>query len=477
MSDLKKISKNSSMCYIARVSDLTMSIATISIVARYLDTRFLGNYMLVMTSGLILSSIVTMGTEQIIVREISRIKDKASDFLANGIFINCLLFILCITIFSLCVPFLELERTVIIALYLNFFSEVTKVFMRSIISVFLAFEKMEYDALLTFISRILAFVLTVIVALFKLGFIYFFIAYIVGNITGLLVGLAILSKIILIPKIEIRSKELIYIIKESFPIGICIISQQLYFYIGVFVVRILENEAAVALFQGPNRLVTVSQIIPIALLSALQPLMSRLAVTNTSTPKFEYIYQKSFKFLFIISFPIAALGMVLANKIILLLLGEGLKGAVNSFQILIWAVNFIFIDALLTFTLILINKQRLLIIGNVICILTNMTLSIILVKKYGYIGASWATLISFGVICSVDFYFVTKHLKYTPLTQGIIQPIISSFIAGLILYKFLYLNFACLALGGIIIYLGLLSLLKTFTPEEQKLLKRAIVRT
>ncbi len=270
---------------------------------------------------------------------------------------------------------------------------------------------------------------------------------------------------------------MIYIIKESFPIGICIISQQLYFYIGVFVIRILENEAAVALFQGPNRLVTVSQIIPIALLSALQPLMSRLAVTNTSTPKFEYIYQKSFKFLFIISFPIAVLGMVLANKIILLLLGEGLKGAVNSFQILIWAVNFIFIDALLTFTLILINKQRLLIIGNVICILTNMTLSIILVKKYGYIGASWATLISFGVICSVDFYFVTQNLKCTPLKQGILQPVISSLIAGFILYSFHSLNIVLLFLCGIIIYFGLIWTLKTFTREERQLFRSIFIRT
>jgi O-antigen/teichoic acid export membrane protein len=477
MSEVKKIGKNSLMSYIARASDLVVGIVTMSIIARYLSIEFFGNYMLVMTCGWILSTIVNMGTEQITVREISRNKEETSGFLVNGIFVNFLLFSICIAIYSLSIPFLKLERVIIFALYLNFLSEAMKAYMRVIISVFIAYEKMGYDALLTFLARVIVLISTIAIVYFKLDFVYLFVSCVAGSGTGLLLGLIILLKKFVVPKIEIQFSRLKYIFVESFPVGINIISQQFYFYIGVYVVKTLENEAAVALFQGPNKLVTLFQIIPIALLAAFQPLMSRLAVSNTSSNKFEYVYQKSFKFLFIVSFPVSVLGMVLAHKIILLVFGVGFKDAVISFQILIWAVNFIFLDVLLTFVLTSINKQRLLIFGNVTCVLTNMILSIIFVKKYGYVGAAWAALISYGVVFIIDFYFVTKNLKCTPLKQGILQPVISSLIAGFILYSFHSLNIVLLFLCGMIIYLGLIWALKTFTREERQLFRSIFVRT
>lgn len=476
MSEVKKISKNSLMSYIARVSDLISGVITLSIISRYLSIEFFGKYMLVTTSGWILSTIVNMGTEQILLREIAREKEKASDFLVHGVFVNFMLFTVCIIIYSIGIPLLGLEWIVVVALYLNFLAEAMKVFMRSIISVFVAFEKMEYDALLTFLARILALILTIVIVYLRWDFIYLFVTYLVGNSIGLLVGLVILFNKFVIPKIEIGLRKIQYMFMESFPVGINIVSQQFYFYIGVFVIKLLEDEASVALFQAPNRLVTVFHIIPVALLAAIQPIMSRLSISNISFHKFEYVYQKSFKFLFIISFPMSVLGMVLANKIILLVFGESLKGSVSSFQILIWSVNFIFLDALLTFVLILINKQRLLILGNVMCILTNIVLSMVLVKSYSYIGAAWAALISHGVVFIIDFYFVTKNLKCTPAIQGLLQPVLSSLITGFILYKLLHLNIIFLILSGMVIYLGLIIAFGTFSLEERQLFKRAIVR-
>ena len=218
MSEIKKISKNSLLSYVARVSDLVSGLATISILSRYLSIEFFGSYMFVMTSGWIFSTIVTMGTEAILCREISRGKENASDFLVNGIFINLLIFILCIMAYSFSVPFLKLNKVIILCLYLNFLSEALKVFMRSIIAVFIAFERMEIDALLTVLSRILALILTIIIVYFKMDFIYLFFTYLIGNSVGLLVGLVILLKNTVISKINIRLRQIRYTFIESFPI-------------------------------------------------------------------------------------------------------------------------------------------------------------------------------------------------------------------------------------------------------------------
>lgn len=477
MSEVKKIGKNSLMSYVARTSDLVVGVVTMSVIARYLSIEFFGNYMLVMTCGWILSTIVNMGTEQIIVREISRKKDEASGFLVNGVLVNFLLFAICMLIYSACIPFLRLERIIIFALYLNFLSEAMKAFMRVVISVFIAYEKMGYDALLTFLARVIVLISTIVIVYFRLDFIYLFVSCVAGSGIGLLAGLFILFKKFLVPKADIHLSKLKYIFNESFPVGVNVISQQFYFYIGVYVVKMLENETAVAFFQGPNKLVTLFQIIPIALLAAFQPMMSRLAVSDLSFNKFEYFYQKSFKFLFIISFPASVLGMVLAPKIILLIFGADFRNAVIPFQILIWAVNFIFLDVLLTLVLTSINKQRLLIAGNVMSILANTAFSIILVKKYGYVGAAWAALISYGVVFVFDFYFVTKNLKCTPLKQGILQTVMSSFIAGIVLYNFHNLNVVFLLMFGATIYLGLIWVLRTFTVEERQLFKSIFIRT
>lgn len=477
MVEAKQITNNSLLIYLARLSDFILGIITMGLVARYLSVQGFGQYMLIMTIGWIFNTLVNIGVEQIILREIARTKDKASDFLGTGLFINVLMFILWITIFSLNLWQVRLEQIIIIAMYLNFLSEGMKALMRTTISVFLAFEKMGYDTFLTSLSRLLIFILMVVVVYFKLEFIHLFAAGVVGNGAGLLTAFLMCRKRFATKGIKTTKEELRYILKECFPVGAMLISQALYFYINVFALRVLADDRGVALFQGPNKIVTVLQVIPVAFLTAFAPILSQLGVSDTDRPMLNYIYQKSFKFLFIISFPMSVLGVLLADRIILLVFGDGFTGAVISFHILFWAINFLYLDTLFTFILISIGKQNFLIVSNTLCILTNLLLSLILIPSYGYVGAAWASLISYGMLFICDFFFVTKRLKVFPDRNSVLNPIIGSLIMGLALYKFLYLNPVFLVLGGLSVYLVSIFGLSTFSPDEKEIARKILSRT
>jgi O-antigen/teichoic acid export membrane protein len=359
-----------------------------------------------------------------------------------------------------------------IAFCLNFLSEAFKTLMRVMISVFLAFEKMVYDAYLTFFSKAAILVLTFGVIEIRFNFISLFAVCSIGNALGFLLSVFILCKHFFRPTIALSGSQLKYLWVESFPMGVNKISQQIYFYIGVFVLKILGDNVAIALFQGPNKLITSFQIIPVAVMTALQPLMSRLGGSRVSSD-FEAIYKASFKILVILGLPLATLGPLLSGKIVSIVFGEALRDGTPTLQILFVAVVFIFLDTLMTVVLTSIDRQGLLIIGNVVCIITNLAASLLLVNAYGYIGAAWSALLSYLVLFLTDFYFVTKHLKTVPTREGIGQALTGCLIAGSILYVLLSLNIVFLLLGGCFVYFGTLIVLKAFSSEEIQMFRRA----
>lgn len=477
MDEIKKIGKNSISIYLARISDFILGIVTMSIIAKYLSVDPFGQYIFILTVGWILYTVLSMGVEPILLREISRNRSNAFELLVTALLINGMVFGLSAALYGAAVPFLRFDKIVAVAMFLNLISELLKVLMRTHIAVFLAFEKMAYDTLLTFAGRVFILMFTLFVVTLDLGFIYLFYALIAGNGIALLISIMLAKKELKFNRLGLQLQQGTYLLKESFPVVLKSISQQLYFYIGVFIVRLLTDDTGVALFQGPNKILTLLQMVPVAFLTAFAPMLARLAVSADTHDQFNTIYDKAFKFLIIISLPISVGGTLLAPKIITLIFGTGFDGAILTLKILIWAANFLFLDTLFTFILVSSDKQKYLIGSNILCVVVNLFLSYVLVLNYGYIGAAWAALFSYFILFSANYYFVTKELKHTPSFQGVVQIIVGSFVMGVFLSQLINLNLFILMIAGFIVYSLTILVLNVFSLEEKILLKKAVTRS
>ena len=473
-----RITKNSTLALIAKASEFAVGAITLILATRYLGLKTFGEYAFLSVIAFTLNPVITWGTLRILIREISIKKDKTSVFLSSGLVLNILLAIVVLVIASIIIfAFHLMSKNSIIAFYLALLSQIIMVMTKTIDTVFIAYEKMIYSFLVTFSSRIVSIIFFLMVIYYDMGIIGLFMALVAANTVGLFSAFLISTYKFVKPQWNINIRYLNYLFKESFPVAISTFMYQGYTNINVFLLKIFQDIVQISLFQAPQRIIAPLFLLPSSFMLAFVPTLSRLGSNNGSYSDLQYAYHKTMKYILIFTLPFTICGTILAPWIVLLLFGKEFSEASATFQILIWTIIPLFANVLLSFILTSIREQKVLIISGIICFIANGVLGLILVPKYGSIGASIGSLFSYVVLFGVNFYYVSKKLEFIPLHRIALQP----FFAGSIMYLFIFLlvgkyNMPLLIISAFAVYFGFLFLFKTFTSDEIELFKSIIIK-
>lgn len=119
----------------------------------------------------------------------------------------------------------------------------------------------------------------------------------------------------------------------------------------------MVGNAAVGIYNAAYKLIFVLLFIPTVFITSIFPLMSQHFESSKTLLKIEY--EKSVKYLFAIAMFIFVYGFVFADKIILIIYGEGYTASITALQTLIFVIPLIFIGTLFSYLLGAINKQKL----------------------------------------------------------------------------------------------------------------------
>ena len=348
------------------------------------------------------------------------------------------------------------------------------VMTKTVNSAFIAYEKNYFDLITTIISSFLIIILVSSIVFFDMTGVFFFYAFALANLMGFIVSIIIKQKFIS-PIWIINFRLIAYLIKQSFPIAITTFMTQGYNNIFVFFLKLLRDTAEVSLFQAPQRIIQQCHMIPRALLLAYAPTLSRLARDGQSFVALQNATCMILKYIFIFTLPVSLFITTFADQFILLAFGPDFFKAAVPLQILVWAINLLFVNILLDFILTSMRKQNLLTISNGLCLAVSSSIGFVLVFKCGYLGACWATLLSFVVLAVCNFYFVSKHLGLIPVHRIVIKPVLCCMVLGAILFEYSdKINIIIVIVLSLTIYTGLLFLFRTFTCEELNFLRHGI---
>lgn len=470
-----RIAKNSVFSIIARSSEGLAGIITIILTTRYLGVINFGEYAYIRAIAFALSPIIAFGSLRILIREIAVKKEQAPAYIMSGLILNLLMTIIVGAIAAIIAFASYLSSTAILALYLALFSHLLLIMTNTIGAVFIADEKMIYDAATSIIARLLTIIFFFIVVYYKLGLMGFFVALLLANALGLFSAFLILFYKFFKLKWGFNLQYLIYIFKEAFPLALSNLMYQGYTYINVFQLKMSWDLAQVSLFQAPQRIIAPLLMVPNSFLYAAVPTLSRLAHSSDTHSSLQYAYRTTLKYILIISIPISIYGTIDALRLVSILFGKQFSASAISFQLLVWAIIPMFVNSLLGFLLTSMKKQRALLISTVICLIANLAAGFILIPHYGHAGASLAFLISSFVLLMVNFYYISKYLAAVPLHRIALQPLV----AGAVMFIFLFLlankfNMAMSGISAFLIYFVVLYVSGTFTADEIELFKSAI---
>jgi O-antigen/teichoic acid export membrane protein len=408
-----KIASNLLSLTSAEISSRVLGFLTLVYLGRILDissfgvlgfaTAFVSYFILVVNFGF-----STYGT-----REIAKDQSRVSKFVNNIFSIRILLAIFLNLLLILLMFFSGKStaiKTVVLLTGLNLFTNAI-----SLNWVFQAVEKMRYIAMRQVLSGLLSLIGAIIFVHSKtdvvIAALILSLSALLGNIWFIPIYQKMFAKIK--PEYSIEFwKELF---RESFPLAFASIMIGIYYNLDMVMLGYMKPESDVGIYNAAYKIFLLG-IVPFQLIfSAFFPMLSRIGLNNSKELKDT---MKNYAAMIIGSGIVTGIVLLFfSERIVLLIFGE--KYLASSLPLSILAMNAIVIsfNVFLGNPMMAWGKQKEYAIAISFGALTNVILNIILIPKYSYIGAAYATLSSEICVLIGLFYLFNKfttglYIKY-----------------------------------------------------------------
>jgi O-antigen/teichoic acid export membrane protein len=399
-----KIASNLLSLTSAEISSRVLGFLTLVYLGRILDTSGFGvlGFATAFVSYFIL--VVNFGFSTYGTREIAKDQSIVSKFVNNIFSIRILLAIFLSLILILFMFFSEKNnatKTVVILTGLNLFTNAI-----SLNWVFQAVEKMQYIAMRQVLSGFLSLIGAIIFVHSKtdvvIAALILSLSALLGNIWFIPIYQKMYAKIK--PEYSIEFwKELF---RESFPLAFASIMIGIYYNLDMVMLGYMKPESDVGIYNAAYKIFLLG-IVPFQLIfSAFFPMLSRVGFNKSKELKDT---MKNYAAMIIGSGIVTGIGLLFfSERIVLLIFGE--KYLASSLPLSILAMNAIVIsfNVFLGNPMMAWGKQKEYAIAISFGALANVILNIILIPKYSYIGAAYATLSSEICVLIGLFYLFNK---------------------------------------------------------------------
>lgn len=465
MTTAKKLTKNSFFVLLSRVAEALFSLLVFANIARYLGIEGFGIYSFITAAIWILSPLLFLGLNQILARDVAQNPEKASAAIGNGMLLNAIMTLPVVIISGLIIKLYGLDATASFAILITLATFIAKAVSRNYFGVIIGYEDMKLLFYLTIIPRAAELFFIIMAITYDMGFISLFISSLLAEVLGVLTGIFLFKKHFNILRPVFKADEIIPLLKENLSIMVSLFLVEAFLYVNIFVLKSLSSNADIGLFQAPHKILTRLQIIPMSLFVSFLPVLSRL-VSSKEIGKFNSLFSDIFKWVLIITMPVSFVGVAFSENIILILFGKEFFKASLSLQILLSAFPFLCLNTFCRYLLLILKKYRQRVISDSILVLINLIVSLILVPSYGFIGASYSTLIAIFIQLIINLVFLSGHLKNVSFLKNIFQPIVAGIVLYLPLMGLSIFNNIVFYAVAMIVFLVMLFVLKIFSAKD-----------
>ena len=475
MNTIQTIAKNTGVLAISQVITSIVGFILLIYIARYLGEVGFGKYSFAVSFTALFTIFANLGINQFIIREIARNKELTNEYLTNVSIIKLLLSFLAFGSIVLTINLMDYPQDTTYAVYLFGGYMILTSFALTFRSIFQAFERMEYHAVVMIIEKLILITLVLFVLFSGYGLIELAYAYVFAGIVDVTLSFSIVLIKIAKPKPTIDFSLWKTLIIGSIPFGLNALFGVLFFRIDTVMLSVLKGDAAVGIYNAAYvPLLALTGIISQMVITALYPVMSRYFISSKDS--LETFTRLSSKYMAIIGFPIAIGCFMLADRFIILLYADQYSASIIAFQILALYIPIRLVSSITGTLLTSINRQTLRTVSAGLSALFNIVLNAVMIPYLSYIGASIATVLSEVFLYFVFIYFINKHYKKLELHKHFIKPLVASLVMGGFVFYFKSVNLFLLVVLASLVYFVILVLLRTFTQEDKNIFKQVVKR-
>ena len=447
----------------AKMAGTVLALVGIGFITRYLGKDGFGDYSTVLAYFFFFGAIGDLGLYAISTREISRPGSDEEEILGNVFSIRVISALLIVVVSLLLVYFLPYSSAVKTGIVISALAYVFSSGYSVLIGLFQKRLAMDKVAIGELVGKIVQVAVIVLAVKYKLGFQAIIWTLLVNMVVSfLIVYLWSWRYIKFWPAFDFTVWR--KFLKESYPVGISAIIVFAYFKLDTILLSVMKTSADVGTYNAAYKVLENISFFPAMFVGLVMPIMSRYIFHERK--KFELVADKTFKVFLVLTVPLFVGTVFLASGIIRLIGGAGFSDSVPVLRLLAAAMVFIFFGNFFTNVIIAGSLQRKLMGILLFCAIFNVSLNLILIPRFSYIGAAITSSLTEGLVVLLSCFIAWKNLKYFPSLSKILPILVSGAGMALVFFYFKSLNFFLLALAGVFAYALLLWLFKAVSFEE-----------
>ena len=421
MSTAAAIAKNTVFISFGEIGTRIFSFLLVVAIARYLGDIGLGAFAFAFAFTDLLLNLADLGMPMYIAREIAKNKQSASAYLSNVLGLRLLIFPLML-IAGLAFAFLTGARTqetwlvIMLATAGTGLSFLTDPFRM----VFLAHERGAYYSTLIIFERLMFTAAGLVLLLKGYGLVPVLVTFVIAQFVSLLTTSYVVRKKFADFSIKFDRKFIFTTVKNSLPFGISNFLRMIYQRLDTLMISAFAGFAATGWYGAAYRITESLRFIPLVVVNAVFPAMSRLHTQSKDYVK--ALYEKTFYYMLIAALPMAVGLNMVASRVILFFYGQQFSPSIIALQLLVVAEALLFLHYIMGFLLNAIDKQHLFTIVTAIYAAANVVLNLIFIPKYSYVGAGTVAVITQAIAVVTLYYLCTKNGYGLNLPKLILKP-------------------------------------------------------
>ncbi len=474
----EKIAKNTSYFTLALIIQKLISFGYFSYIAVKIGAANLGQYAFALFFTTILAVIIDIGISNVLVREVSKYKEKSQKYLSAAMAIKIPLAIFTYLLAVVLINFLDNPELVRQLVYITGIIMVLDSFTLTFYAFLRGHQNLKLESIGTIIFQLIVTVIGITIVNLTGDLRILMLAILAASSFNFIYSFTLIKTKLKLKFFKKAEKPIIKsIIIITIPFALAAIFTRVYGYLDTVLLNQMIDETAVGYYSIPYKIVFSLQFIPMAFVASLYPAFASYFVSSKDLLR--KTFEKAMVYLGIIAVPITLGAIALAKPLILKVYTPEYEPSILTLQILVVSLMFLFLNFPLGSLLNACDRQKRNTIHIGIVMLANIILNVILIPKYSYVGAAIASSISTFLMFLLQFY-VAKQI--TPFSGKFLAGKFTKIIfSGLLMYLAIiyllsFVNFILLIPLGGLIYFGILYLIKGYTKDDCLLLWRSFVK-
>jgi O-antigen/teichoic acid export membrane protein len=464
--------RNTVLVLTAKVAARLVALVTVLATLRYLAPPRYADFATLVNYTAIVSVVLDLGFNVLFVREGARRPDELQRYLRNIMSLRLLMSVVALVLLAAALSANRLENLMLPGFLLMVLTSYSSLLRNGLYAV----QKLGYEAIAVVLESLVLLGLVVIGIKTKQGVAFFVWAYaaqyafscIYFAVVLAAKGIAVIGWRFEVPLL----REWFW---KGLPFALTFVLTILYFRIDQPLVYALRRHVEAGLYGAAYKPFESLLFIPQTFLSIVFPV---LAIYHRERPgALLDAVNRFFKALLLVGWPMSLGIFVLAHPLNRALFGPEYVLSEPALRILSLSLGFAFVNNAFIGALSASDRQSSFTWAAAWSLAANLALNLTLIPAFGYLGASWATVLTEIVLGAAGWILTARHIGRVPVVRLSWRVVL----AGLIMAAAVFplrdmggLSMAVPIVAGVIVYGAAVLLLRAVTMDEIRWARRAM---